>query len=209
MKSTMKLILGPILFLACLSCFGQTTWSHVGGADSSKQALPLELNEPVSLIQGSAFYVFNHDKDTIFLSSLSRFGPWTQCKKYKIKDSIQVDQKGAMEMVFFRKCFCLIEEHGATYDISEKITFKKYEVWDLDNKKLLFEAMSTYRVSFDRYFIHQEPRRKKGRSYYRYKFSMNSSGQIKLSKFLRVGRKYPDNQKGTYVFSAGNYMYQK
>ena len=205
----MKRTLGSILFLFSLSCFGQTNLSVLEVNDSSKQSTELNLSGSISLINASDIYVYNNGKDTISLSNLAKFGPWVDCKKYRIITSAQIDEQGAKVVVFSRKCSCIWEEHNATSDIVEKTKFQKYEVWDLDNKKMLFEGINHNRKRFDRSIVYHDPKREKGRSSYKYKFSMNSSGDIKLSQFRRKGAGYPDKQKGTYVFRDGNYIYLK
>ena len=177
-------------------------------------------------------YVYNNQKDTIFLSKIDA-GIFFTCDDLKITDSIQIDGVGSKEIVFFRNCRGLKEDHGGTFDITESVKISKYEIWNLDSKQLIFEAISFYKSDYKRNQMHKDPQRTKGVESWSYDFKIDSTGLITICKLKTKTKAYKlafnaektkaknqtvlekspynynitsDKREGTYRYVNGNYI---
>ncbi len=124
-------------------------------------------------------YLYNNEKDTIYLSKIN-IGNFCNCD-LKITDSIQIDGVGAKELVFFRSCSGSINEHGGTFDIDENTQISKYEIWNLDTKKMLFEAVTSYQSNYNRFNVYSEIRHVKGFEHTSCQFKIDSIGTITIN----------------------------
>lgn len=124
-------------------------------------------------------YLYNNEKDTIYLSKIN-IGNFCNCD-LKISDSVQIDGVGAKELVFYRNCSGSINEHGGTFDIDESTRISKYEVWNLDTKKMLFEAVTSYQSNYNRFNVYNEIRHVKGFEHTSCQFKIDSIGTITIS----------------------------
>ena len=103
-----------LIFLLCISklSFGQVTHPF-----STKNLI----------------YSYNNNADTIFFSR-PIFDGIVNCD-IELIDTININNRGLKECVFLKTCKGWIDKHGGTFDITEKLETKTYEVWDLDKKE--------------------------------------------------------------------------
>ena len=171
-------------------------------------------------------YIYNNFKDTIKFTKLD-VGYFPFFDSLKIIDSIQIDGQGSKEIIFYRICKGQIEEHGGTFDVSEKKEIGKYEIWNLDTKICLFEAVNYMRSDFKRFRVYEQS---EGNEFYKYDLIIDSVGKITLKNFKtkvqattlkqksskkngifkmrKVPYYYvlkPDNEEGDYKFINGKY----
>jgi hypothetical protein len=151
------------------------------------------------------FYVYNNRKDTIHFTKVD-LGRGLGHTTFKVIDSIQIDGLGRNELVFYREGARFVSEHGGTFDITESRTFSKYEIWNLDTKTLLFEAISARFYDYDifRPGLSMQPR--KGTEEYSYHFTVDKSGKITISNYIGTSNTNPDHKVGTYTFVHGKYI---
>lgn len=97
-----------------------------------------------------------------------------------IMDSIQIDGLGAKEVVICRKFSLWQSVHGGTFDGMESTTIEQLEVWNLDTKERYWEGV----VFYDYNFV--APYNRPGRLLFKYDFSIDNEGVIKLVKELGV-----------------------
>lgn len=157
-------------------------------------------------------YVFNNSKDTIYLTKVE-LGQWTITQLIKIVDTVQIDGLGSSEIVFVRTVNGETEEHGGMFDISESKTISKYEIWNVDTKTLLFEAVNSFEFDHNR----QDARNAipdslqgsfgfgKGNCSYMYDFSMDIKGQVIIKNTRNTNNCMADKQEGFYKFINGKY----
>ncbi|MCB0380248.1 MAG: hypothetical protein KDD24_03255 [Flavobacteriales bacterium] len=126
-----------------------------------------------------SIYVYNNQQDTIYLSKIN-IGNFCNCD-LKITDSVQIDGIGAKELVFFRSCSGSINEHGGTFDIDENTQISKYEIWNLDTKEMLFEAVTSYQSNYNRFLAYGDPKHVKGFEFSSCGFKIDRTGSITIS----------------------------
>ena len=122
-------------------------------------------------------YFFNDGKDSIVLTPLMSRG---FCLKNttSICDKLQIDGQGLNEVVLYRSGFCIINEHGGSFDIDESVSVGKYEVWNLDTKQMLFDVITYYKSDFNRFRVSIHT---KGCESYTCNFRIDSLGTITIS----------------------------
>ena len=173
-------------------------------------------------------YIYNDSKDTIHFNKIDpNFrGSFGFCDKPKIIDSIQIDNKGRKEIVFYRFCRIQNDEHGGSFDISEKKEIGKYEIWNLDNKTLIFENITYLKYDYNNF--RAGIGYSKGNDFYNYDFKIDSLGIITIKHFDKkiestdkvINKKSkrksirnvsdstlkPDKKEGVYKFIDGEYL---
>jgi len=156
------------------------------------------------------YYAFNNTRDTIYLTIVD-LGQFTHTDSIKIIDSIQIDGIGSKEIIFERCIYGNTNAHGGMYDIEDYIVIKKNEIWNLDTKTLLFEAVSDYKNDFNNAYAYDFHcgsdlcRQGKGSAYYKYDFTVNANGQILISNLKTTFDCKPDHPEGSYQFLKGKY----
>lgn len=169
--------------------------------DSLKISYIQNIKTPVISIYPKQFYLYNNSKDTIYLKPMPCF-----CDKIRVIRSIQIDEKGAKEIILYRKCSGIIEEHGGTFDISGKYKLGTFEIWNLDTKKLLFEGMNLKKVNYKTFKTYGGARKKE--IGYKYNFKIKKNRLI-IRYVNRRGIENNnlslDKEEGLYQFSAGSY----
>lgn len=190
--------------------------------------LIIGLSHSVALGQ---YYLYHDSQDTIRLTQISD-QPFCYCSIVEVVDSVQIDGKGSKEVILHRRCTLTIRDHGGMFDFVEDGLISKYEIWDLDSKICLFEAVHDYQLEFSRSHGYGEarwPEVGKGRESYTYDFEIDSLGTIVISNFRSMLEKYGeenivapmdsvtqasgnhvlpgDNVEGTYVFDRNRQEY--
>lgn len=125
-------------------------------------------------------YIYNAGKDTLHFSKILPDGLCLSASTI-IKDSIQIDGIGSKEVIFFRNGNCSINEHGGTFDIDENTSVSKFEIWNLDSKKLLFEVITSYQSEFNKFNAYMQPSHLQGYVKFSCNFAIESNGDIKIS----------------------------
>lgn len=172
----------------------------------SVQDIPLS-----SLYDNRPYYIYNNLKDSIQLSSIDSSYGLCQCTPPKIISEIQIDKKGAKELIFYRKCLVKSEFYQSSYRQSIHTTIKKYEIWNLDSKELLFEAVPYYKSNFDgiKPSPTSFPRRRKSTRHYQYNFTINKKGEIKIKQLRGKLQALAKIKEGTYLFKNRKYYLEK
>ncbi len=154
------------------------------------------------------FYVFNNEKDTIYLNKLD-LGIYSYTDSIRIVDTIQIDGSGSKEIIFVRHCHGNSEAHGGMFDIEDYKVITKYEIWNLDTKTLLFEAIPVYKNDFRNSYAYNEQwgsyRKGEGSAEYKYDFTIDKNGQVRLSNLKNTFDCKPDHAEGSYKFLNGKY----
>lgn len=154
--------------------------------------------------RNQTYYVYNGAKDTLVFSTIS-LAHFNFCQTPQIVDSIQINGAGAKEIVFFRNCRGETNDHGGTYDITEKAQLHKYEVWDLDAQQLLFEVTTYYVMEYNRFNAYSDPSHARGRDHYQCDFAIDDAGTITISKLRGKSSELAAKKEGEYVFRNGQY----
>lgn len=165
-----------------------------------------------SLKSNPDIYVFNNSKDTIYLTKV-KLGQWTITQSIKIVDTIQIDGLGSSEIVFVRTVNGVTEEHGGMFDISETKTISKYEIWNVDTKTLLFEAVNSFEFDYNRMdaritipdSLQGSFGFGKGKCSYVYDFSIDIKGQVIIKNIRNTNNCIADKQEGLYKYINGKY----
>lgn len=156
------------------------------------------------------YYVFNNTKDTIYLTNIN-LGQFTRTDSMKIVDSIQIDGIGTKEIIFVRYAHGSTNAHGGMFDIEDYRLITKYEIWNLDTKTLLFEAISDYKNIFNNAYAYtfdcgsDSCRQGQGSANYKYDFTVNTNGHIRISNLKNTFDCKPDHAEGSYKFLHGKY----
>ena len=149
------------------------------------------------------YYVFNNSKDTLYLTKIDiRTNEIFPTKSSKIFDTIQIDGTGSKEIIFERSYSGKYSNIMQAHQEEEFIKIHKYEIWNIDTKTLLFEAISSYEYRYENWHLVTN------HSSYAYDFSIDSTGRIKTSatKTISTGAKCtPDKEEGIYTFTNGQY----
>lgn len=157
--------------------------------------------QPGAFLRNPDRYVFDQSKDTIQLTQAA-LGQFSSTDAIQIFDTIQIDGVGAKEVVFFRHMQGYTNEHGGMFDISDHKEIEKYEIWNLDTKTLLFEAIAFYKNDFDNSFAYGDywgsMREGKGSVTYQYGFAVDERGQVTISHVIHTADCLPDHAEGVY-----------
>lgn len=190
---------------------------------------------PVVIFKCTPHYIYNEQKDTLTLSK-PNLGQFCFCDPVKLVDSIQIDGQGAKELVLFGACHGRTEDHGGTFDISEKKRVQFYEIWNLDTQEMLFKAICSYQFEYANFRVYMEPSYKMGVESYSYNFEIDAHGKITISNTTAQGTRnfspfeipstekgakesskienysytpIPDKAEGTYSFQNGQYVLEE
>ena len=156
------------------------------------------------------YYVFNNSKDTIYFT-IVHLGDFTHTDSIKIIDSIQIDGIGSKEIIFEKCIHGNTNAHGGMFDIEDYKIIKKYEIWNLDTKTLLFEAISDYKNDFNNAYAYDfkcgtDPcRQGQDSAFYKYDITFNKNGQVIISNLKNTADCKPDKPEGTFNFLNGKY----
>lgn len=190
-------------------CQSQQDLLYLEPRDSIENLTSSRLVNSV-LIDFRQRYIYNHSKDTIFLPDIDTYGLYT-CDEPKIVSEIQIDGKGAKEIVFYRKCTSTNTFYISSYAQHTSARIKKYEVWNLDHKTLLFEATNYYKGQSAGTRPNRFRRLKpyKNNLYYQYNFSIDKTGKIEIKHLRGQQKQQVKLQEGVYLFKNGAYKLQQ
>lgn len=152
-------------------------------------------------------YIYNDNKDTLILPNVDRYAD-CHCSPLEVVSEIQIDQKGAKEIVFLRNCSVHSVFYESSFSRAALGFIQKYEVWNLDTKERLFEAMNYYRGTYKNELI-QRTRFKnynKGKIFYKYTVTVEASGTIKIQQIRGKDKYLVDKKAGVYTFKEGQYQ---
>lgn len=170
----------------------------------------------ISSLNNPDYYVYNDSKDTLQLTTIE-VGKIIWRKSSIIVDTIQIDGIGSKEVLFARDYL------GHTCDIKqvtqtlENTKIHKYEIWNIDTKTLLFEAIDKYEFNYNNWSHLSTLRTEdsssqnylnKGKCSYKYEFSIDKNGQIIIDKikYEKINNNcLADKKEGIYKFSNGKY----
>lgn len=163
------------------------------------------------------YYVCNSGLDTLFLKNLDfrknqPFG-FRPANTTSIVDTIQLDGKGAKEIVFERTYSGVSEIIMQAHQSKEETIIHKYEIWNIDTKTLLFESVASYHFRFEYWSLLSDnfPENNgwtTGFCGYDYPFSIDSTGRIEIGKATTISTQdgcTPDKEEGFYIFTDGQY----
>jgi hypothetical protein len=195
MTTKRALTIGMLMAASIAFAYGQINYSTKGNAD---------------------YYVYNDSKDTLFLTPI-HVGAFAPSKSIRIFDTLQIDGLGSKEIIFER------HSAGETRDIKqasqtmETTKVLKYEIWDIDTKTLLFQAVSGYEFRFDNWNLLTRHINKDNDGWSRgycsctYDFSIDSTGRIKISNLMTISTNNhcdADKKEGFYTFINGKYTHE-
>lgn len=176
------------------------------------------LNYGQLLLSNSDYYVYNNSKDTLYLtkieSSKNKNFIDGSLKSSKILDTIQIDGIDSKEIIFERSYSGESKNIMQAHQEEEFTKIHKYEIWNIDTKTLLFEAISFYEFRFENWSITTNSSIdndgwNRGFCSYTYDFSIDSVGRIKISdtKVISTNKDCtPDKEEGFYIFRNGQYI---
>lgn len=168
----------------------------------------LKLNNP-------DYYVYNNSKDTIYLTKIDfKTNGFLPKNSSKIFDTIQIDGIGSKEIIFERTYSGDYRNIMQAQQEEEFTKIHKYEIWNLDTKTLLFEAICFYEYRYENWSLvsnhtSTDDGWRRGFCSYSYNFSIDSIGRIKISEIKTIstnGECLPDKKEGLYVFTNGMYL---
>lgn len=178
----------------------------------------LQLN---SLLSNPDYYVYNNSKDTLYLTKIDVSKNETfwdrPLKTSKIIDTIQIDGIGSKEIVFERTYSGTSRIIMQAWQSKEDTKIHKYEIWNIDTKTLLFEAIYDYEFNYEYWSLPNElyPDSlfdkngwNKGICSYKYDFSLDNTLQITIVniKYKNMNNDcIADKKEGRYKFANGKY----
>jgi hypothetical protein len=214
-----RYLLSIFLIFITLSAFGQGNKDSLSNDDFlntfdslyNKENLPIydktegSVHSIIHLYDSRTSYIYNQSKDTIQLSNIAPH-ELCFCSAPKVISEIQIDGKGAKELVFYRTCEINSIFYKCSFPQMSKTIIKKYEIWNLDTKQLLFEAKNYFKSHFKNEIIgFSKQRYERGRRYYQYHFKINKEGNIQIRSLRGKEQAFADNKKGTYTFINEKY----
>lgn len=152
-------------------------------------------------------YVYNESKDTLFLPSLN-LGSYCDCDAVEIVDTIQINGAGAKEIIFFRKCTGETNDQGGTFSASVKHRIQKYEIWDLDKKRMLFDVITYYDYEYEVFDTYQNPSYQKDKRRFKCTFGIDRNGIVTINN-IRDKKGSTGKKKGKYVFVHDEFVRRK
>lgn len=160
------------------------------------------------LIKHPDYYVYNDARDTLYLTKIDVGHFFSVKKSTVIFDSIQIDGTGPKEVVFYRVYSGSYNDIKQAYQSEEKTVLSKYEVWNIETKMLLFEAVNSYQFESDTWHI--EFGNERIMCSYHYNFTIDSVGTITILNFLELmneGNCNVDKSMGIYNYKNGQYIF--
>lgn len=158
--------------------------------------------------QAPDYYVYHDSKDTLFLTKIDVGYSSITNKSTTVVDSIQIDGLGAKEVIFERHYEGEINDIKQAEQTEESRKIHKNEIWNIDTKVLLFEAISDYEFHYDNWNIHNGST--KGICFYHYDFNIDSTGQIRIHNLieLKTGNECrADKSTGIYKYENNGYRF--
>lgn len=154
----------------------------------------------------SGIYVYNDGKDTIQLAKPG-MGGIGLCDSFAVVREIQIDGKGAREIMFRRSLSYNASNHGGTFDEDYLTEIVLYEIWNLDTKALLFTAINKYAFQYD-YFRQAFPANEsgKGTDKYSYELVLHANGNIRIQNYKGTRKAKTDHKPGLYSYVNGGYI---
>lgn len=168
-----------------------------------------------ALLSNPDYYVYNNAMDTLYLTKID-VGE-DKIATSKIFDTIQLDGLDSKEIIFERRFTGSTRDIKQASQILENTKIFKYEIWNIDTKTLLFEAVSYYEHRYDNWDVltrHTNDGSGSRRGYcsYSYNFSIDSIGRIEISNLTYIDQTNfckNDIKEGNYTFINGKYTYEK
>lgn len=166
------------------------------------------------LLSNADYYVYNNSMDTLYLTEIDiRTDKFLSSKSSKIFDTIQIDGIGSKEIIFERSYSGNFRNIMQAHQEEEFTKIHKYEIWNIDTKTLLFEAIRFYEFRFENWSIltidtTDNNRWSRGICSYSYDFSIDSIGRIKINGTKKISTNKectPDKEEGFYIFTDGQY----
>ena len=169
------------------------------------------------LLSNPDYYVYNNSMDTLYLTKIdiNATNKLSYTKSSKIFDTIQIDGIGSKEIIFERSYSGSYSNIMQAHQEEEFTKIHKYEIWNIDTKTFLFEAISFYEFRFEYWSLMTNYATgsnnngwSRGICSYSYDFSIDSIGRIKTSgtKTISTNKKCtPDKEEGFYIFTNGQY----
>ena len=169
-----------------------------------------------TLLSNVDYYVYNNSIDTLYLTKIdSKANVPFPTNSYKIFDTIQIDGIGSKEIIFERSYSGKYSNIMQAHQEEEFTSTHKYEIWNIDTKTLLFEAISYYEFRFEYWSLmtncatdNNDNRWSRGICSYNYDFSIDSIGRIKINGTKAISTNIdsiPDKEEGFYIFTNGKY----
>lgn len=171
------------------------------------------------LSEDNTCLVYNNGKDSIQLSNPDLKG-FPMVNKAEVFAEVQIDGKGAKEVVVKRSVEWVYLLLGDEFGISEETDHTVYEIWNIDSKEMLFSAKCANRFSYN--YNHYQLPSSNGVAHYNYDFSINDAGTISIKNSQASGfpvetnntleewqkNAIPDHEEGVYTFKNGKYSKQ-
>ena len=166
------------------------------------------------ILNNADYYVYNNSIDTLYLTKIdSKANVPFSTKSYKIFDTIQIDGIGSKEIIFERSYSGNYRNIMQAHQEEEFTKIQKYEIWNIDTKTLLFEAISYYEYRYEHWSILRIDATDndgwtRGNCSYSYGFSIDSTGRTKIGGTKTIGTNIdcaPDKEEGFYIFTNGKY----
>lgn len=161
------------------------------------------------------YYVYNGSKDTLYLTKIDfRTKGFLPKNSSNIFDTIQIDGIGSKEIIFERIYSGDYRNIMQAHQEEEFAKIHKYEIWNLDTKTLLFEAICFYEYRYENWSLvsnhtSTDDGWTRGVCSYSYNFSIDSIGRITISEVKTIsssGECTPDKKEGFYIFKNGQYV---
>jgi hypothetical protein len=169
------------------------------------------------LLSNADYYVYNNSMDTLHLTKIDfNTNKLLSTKSSQIFDTIQINGIGSKEIIFERSYSRNFRNIMQAHQEEEFTKIHKYEIWNIDTKTLLFEAISFYEFRFEYWSLltnyatdnNNNNGWSRGICSYNYEFSIDSIGRIKINgtKTISTNKEcIPDKEEGFYIFTNGQY----
>ncbi|MGH1335805.1 MAG: hypothetical protein ACRBFS_06725 [Aureispira sp.] len=151
-------------------------------------------------------YIYNDNKDTLILPDVN----FISCiyQPLEVVAEIQIDQKGAKEVVFYRTCYMNSVFYESSFSRTAGGFHHEYEVWNLDTKQCLFEVTVYYKGAYKNELMQKTifKNYKKGKTFYQCTFDIEENGNIHVQKIRGKDKCLIEKKEGVYVFKEGTYQ---
>ncbi|MGB0525449.1 MAG: WG repeat-containing protein [Flammeovirgaceae bacterium] len=149
--------------------------------------------------------------DSILLSPIVLDANVTFCTEPSVMKEMQIDGTGDKEIIISRMCQSVVND---AYGPCKTYEIERIEVWNQDEKKLLFEAQNYYRI------INMRSPPSTNNEGYKYSFTIDNQGEITISNavtlpyFRPLDKDFvdksshavqPDHAEGIFRFENGKY----
>ena len=157
--------------------------------------------------------------DTLYLTKIDiNTNGFSPSKSTKIFDTVQIDGIGSKEIIFERTYSGIYRNIMQAHQEEEYTKIHKYEIWNVDTKTLLFEAIDDYEFNYDYWqlpnwmyldSLFDNNGWNIGSCSYQYNFSIDNKGQINITsiRYKKMNNDcIADKKEGFYKFMDGKYM---